>query len=201
MIDEDLIMTEFVKAARGPTYSPALSVEPIGGLKAVYLERPDDVSKASYPFILVDLTSIEKEAAWIIDDTQVDGSDKVIYSTNYELLISYHVYGSGARSIANQLEGYFRFETVRNNIQTITGGVVVTTLPIESVPQSLADKFVDSAIFSVLFAVTDSSADPNSGVIETLDLDGELIHVGYGDADSDNPDPSPVPVLVDTDYT
>jgi hypothetical protein len=198
MLDIEAILTQFVETARGPTYSPPLSVEAIGGLKNVYRERPDDVAKADYPYILVDLLSIEKESGWIIDNLEIDVNDNVVYKTNYELVIAFHIYGSGARAIANQLEGYLRFEGVRNNIETNTGGVVVTTLPIESVPQQLADKFVDSAILNVLFAINDSAADTTSTIIDFLNIDGQLVHAGY---DSASDDPAPLPVDVDIDYT
>ena len=181
MIDVEGILSKFAEVATEPTYSPALSVDPDSLIKNVFQERPEDTPKPNYPYIVLDLTAIEQENGWEINQ-YVDDNDNTVYETNYELLLSYHVYGSGARAIANQLEGYFRFERVRNDVEKTTGGVIVQTLPIQSLPQQLSDKFIDSAIFTLLFAVTDSQADTQSTIIDQVDIDGEL-HRYVGDPD------------------
>lgn len=195
MIDVEGILTEFVKIARDRTYTPPLSTNAESGLKSVLRARPDDIAKENYPFIVVDLLSITKESGEWIDDTAVDGNDNVIYSTNYDMVISYHVYGTGARAIANQLQSSLRFETARNTIETNTGGLIVQTFDIQSLPQQLSDKFVDSAVLDVMFVITDAEADTDSTVIDTTVIEGELVHAGFDDA-ADDPNSLPVDINV-----
>ena len=186
MIDIDTIISEFVQIARLPTYSPALSVEPISGLANVYKIRPDDVPKADYPFLTVDLTSITKESGEWVDDLTVDVNENVVYSTNYDLMISFHVYGQGARAIANQLQGFFRFESTRITLEENTGGgLIVQTFDVQSLPQHLADKFVETAVLTLQFVITDAAADTGSTVIDTNIISGELVHQGYDSAADD----------------
>lgn len=198
MIDFDKIMEEFSAIAREPTYVPTLSTN-VGGLKNVYQSRPEDASEATYPYIILELLNIQHDGGWLIDET-VDSNDNVVYHTNYELLLGYHVFGEGSFAIANQLEGLFRFETVRDQIDILVGGKIGQTFPIQSLPQSLASKFVDSATFEVTLAITDSSVDLQSGIIKNLALAGELIHAGYGDSNSSNPDPAPVSANINIDF-
>jgi len=196
MIDIPTIMQTFVEIARDRTYTPPLSTNAESGLKSVLRERPDTVSKESYPYILVDLLSIDKESGEWIDDLTVNVSDQVVYSTNYELTISYHVYGMGARAISNQLQSFLRFESTRNKIETDTGGgVLVQTFNIESLPERLANKFIDSSILTLQFVITDSEADTASTIIDTTNIDGELVHQGF-DSAADDPNSLEVDINV-----
>jgi hypothetical protein len=181
MIDVDGIASKFVQIAREPTYTPTLSVDTDSGFKNVFKARPVSTPKPDYPYIVVDITEIRQENGWLFRQ-YVNPSDEVVYETHYELLVAYHIYGEGAKAIANQLEGYFRFNRVRDDLTTVTGGKLVQKLPIEQLPKRLADKFVDSAIFNIVFAITDTSIDSQEGIIDNLNIDGEL-HRYVGDPD------------------
>ena len=114
----------------------------------------------------------------------------MFWETDYTLLLQYTVYGDDSHSIANELEGYFRLQRVRDDIREATGGALVQTFEVVSSPQSLADKFVEASFFNITFSIVDRVDDTQTGVFDTLDLDGELAR------NQDDPNPFPLDITV-----
>lgn len=193
MIDTEAIKAEFVKIARELTYVRPLSTNAKSGLKNVYKSRPDDTDKPDYPFIVLDLLSIDQTDAWELNKRADPITGDYIVDTNYDLLLSYTVYGDQAMTIANQLEGYFRLNRVLDTLcENTNGGNLVQTFPVQSIPQELANKFVDAASFDLIFTVTDTITDTETGTIDEINLTGELNRI--------EDDPSPLPIIINETF-
>ena len=149
---------------------------------AVIISR-QDIPKPNYPYVVLDTLSTVQENGWKYD-FYADVNDNIVYETNYHVLFEYRIFGGDATAIANKLEGYFRLGRVLDRICSDTGGNLVNTLPIDSLPQLLADKFVESAAFTFTLSITDTFVDTSvECVIEDVHLDGKLA------VSEDDPDP------------
>jgi len=180
MIDFDTLKSVLVQIAREPTYSPALST--VSGKAAVYQIRPNSI-QLPYPFIVLDVLSVEQEAGWLWNDGY-DEDNKPYYETHYLVLCSYRAYGTGAVSIANQLEGWFRREQVLNRLEDDAGAVVIETGTLTNLPVLVEDKFIESASFTITLGVTDRHVDTSAGeLIEVVDTTGSELYRETGDED------------------
>lgn len=178
MIDLDTLKSTLVQIAREPTYSPALST--VSGKAAVYQVRPNSI-QLPYPFIVLDVLSIEQENGWLWHDGY-DEDNKPYYETHYFVLCSYRAYGTGSIAIANQLEGWFRREGTLNKLEVDAGAVVIETGMIVNLPVLIEDKFVESASFTITLGVTDRHVDATPvELIETIDTTGSELYRETGD--------------------
>lgn len=187
-IDFNNIITKFIEIASEITYNPPLATNPESSLKAILRARQNQ-PKEDYPYMVIDILDVTQENGYITDDTLVDDNDNTIYQTNYQILILFRVYGAGSLPIINQLETYFRIDDVLGRINLETGGNVVETQPISSLPTQLADRWEESAAFNLVFNITDSNVYDES-IIETIDLGGKLFR------DEDDPDPLDMDISV-----
>lgn len=189
MIDFDAISAKLVAIAREPNYTAALSTT--DGFKSVFITRPDDIAP-DYPYISLDILDVREENGYLLEHGS-DENDNPYWETIYVVLFSYRVYGAGALSIANQLQGYFRRESVIDDISSSTGAAVRDMNPIDNLPFLMEDRFIESAAFTFEVGVIDRDVDTSdTGIIDTVDLDGELYR-GVGDVD-----PLLVPITVTT---
>jgi len=175
MIDYDNILTVLSTIAREPTYTPTLSVDPGSGLKNVLRAYPDDQSKPDYPYMVVDIPHVEEEGGWEVDSYVADDDFSVVHATNFTLLITFTIYGEGAKTMASTLNGYFRYGRVMDDIRVNTGGGRIKETFMVNLPNpSLATKFVEASQVNLMLSVTDSSTDEQAGVINIATVEGEL---------------------------
>lgn len=189
MIDYQNILSVFVQLAREPNYNPPLSST--NNIPNVYQARPDN-PELPYPSIIVDIIDTREQHSWVTN-RYVNGDDSTVYETNYNITINFRCYGtsenSNASSILNQLQGYFRFSRIADEITELTGGELITVDSIESLPVLRANKYIESASFNIIFGITDSSVDSSSGVITSTSLEGEMYR------HEDDPDPLPMTII------
>jgi hypothetical protein len=178
-IDFENIRSKFVSIVRDAVGTDLSFIA--GTYPAVIIARPD-TPKPDYPYVVVDTLSTQQENGWLYN-SYANENDFLTYETNYEVLFQFRVYGGDSISIANKLEGYFRLNRVLDEFTTDTGGNIVNTNPIQSLPELLADKYVESASFTLVMNITDTFVDDSEEcVIENVHLDGELA-VGEDDPD------------------
>ena len=186
-IDYTAILNRFVAVAVEGVGSQLSLID--GQYPAVIRSR-QDAPKPDYPYVVLDILNTSQEDGWLSHEG-IDENNNLFYTTRYQMLLNYTVYGDNAATIANQLEGFFRLERVRDSITNDIEVGIVQTNPISSIPQLLADKYVEAAQFSLVANVSDTFTDTSvETVIEGIDLDGELAR--------GNEDPSPIPFNITT---
>lgn len=189
-IDYDAILGKFIRVAADGV-GDQLSL--IDGTHPSVIRARQKPAKPDYPYVVLDLLQTRQEAGWLFNEG-IDLNGNKMYETHYELLLNYTVYGyNDAVKIAHDLETYFRLERVRNSIETEVEVLIVNTNPVISLPQKLADKWVESSSFSLVVNVNDRYVDVESdGFIDTVDIDGELKE------GEDDPNPIPIDIVVTT---
>ena len=188
MIDYDSIFDEFLRVAREGVGSRLSLIGPTGSEFAAVIRTRPRGPKPDYHYITFDILNTSQTKGWLLQ-SGLDGEDS-FWETDYTLLMQYTVYGDEALSIANQLEGYFRLNRVRDDIRTATGGALVQTFEADSTPKSLSDKFVEGALFNLTFSIVDRVTDTQTGVFDTVILDGELAR------SQDDTNPLPLDITV-----
>ena len=114
------------------------------------------------------------------------------------MLINYHVYdnnvdnGGDAQSIAHKLEAGFRNPVVRGEFRSVLQGSIVNTSEVTSRPTLAADRYTESADFTVEFNIHDITSVEDVGAILNVVLEGELA------LGPDDPDPLDANVSVIT---
>ncbi len=193
MIDYNVILDHFIAAAQEGVGNELSQVGPVGFEEPAVIRARQDGPKPDYPYIVLDVLNTQQLDGWLLQEG-VDDNDDPFMETTYQLTLSYTVYGSNATTdaigIANKLEGFFRLRRILDDIKTVTGGSLNVTFPIISTPQALADKFIEAAQFNFNYSIIDRITDPESGIFDTIELDGELSE------GVDDPSPLPIDVLV-----
>lgn len=189
MINYDEIKDTFIAVAREAVGSRLAEIGRDGDkYPAVINRRPKGPKPPGYPYITLDILDTVQTKGWKLD-TGVTDEENVYWETDYTVLMQYTVYGDEAKSIANELEGYFRIERVLDAIREDTGGAVVETFKVVSAPQSLSTQYVEASFFNLTFSIVDRVVDTQTGVFDTLILDGELFR------NQDDPDPYEIEII------
>lgn len=190
-LDYDGILDKFILVAQEalPTELTLIGVN--ADLPAVIRVRQDG-PKPSYPYVTINVLDTIDESGWLTS-TYIDDNDYTVVETNKQLLINYRVYGGNAINIANNLYGFFRLNRVLGDIRNTLGGSVVSTSDIDQLPILLADEYLESASFNLVFNITDTFVDSSgSDSFVTVNLNGELFD------GEDDPDPIDISITVPT---
>lgn len=180
-LDIDNILDELIIVARGGIGTLLSEIGPVGSEFPAVIRVRQEGPKPEYPYCVISLLDISDGGEWLLEE-YLDSSNNLVYESNKNLLINYRVYGGNALSISNTLHGYFRRDSVLNQIRENTGGAVVDTGSIDSLPVLLSDTYLESASFSLTLAITDtdSLADTGENYFDSVELDGGL-HNGLTD--------------------
>jgi len=187
MINYELIKQAFIDSAVEAVGGRLAEIGPAGDKFPAIIERRPNAPKPDYPYITYDVLNTSQTKGWLLS-SGVNGDGNPYWETDYTLLIQYTVYGKESRSIANQLEGYFRLDRVRGAITTATKGSLVQTFEVISAPDLLSTEFVEASLFNITFSIVDRVVDAQTGVFDTVTLDGELFRT--------DKDESPLPIDV-----
>jgi hypothetical protein len=172
-LDYDGVLDKFLLVAQEalPTQLALIGVN--SDLPAVIRARQDG-PKPGYPHVTLDVLDTIDESGWLTE-TYIDSNDYTVVETNKQLLLNYRVYGGNAINIANSLYGFFRLNRVLGDIRSTLGGSVVSISDIDQLPILLADKYLESASFNLVFNITDTFVDSSgSDAFDTVNLEGEL---------------------------
>jgi hypothetical protein len=172
-LDYDGILDKFILVAQEalPTELSLIGIN--SDLPAVIRARQTG-PKPDYPYVTIDVLDTIDESGWLTN-THIDTNDDTVVETNKQLLINYRVYGGNAINIANSLYGFFRLNRVLGDVRSTLGGSVVSTSDIDQLPILLADEFLESASFNLIFNITDTFTDTSgSDAFDKVNLDGEL---------------------------
>jgi hypothetical protein len=173
MINFDNVTDEFIRIAREAVGSRLALIGPVSGTFPAVIKPRKNGPKPDYPHILLDVLDLSQTKGWLLQ-SGIDGNENPFWETDYTLLLQYTVFGDNAISIANQLEGYFRLNRVRDAIRTETKGALVQTFEAVQSPQRLSDKYVEAALFNLTFSIVDRIVDSQTGVFDTFILNGEI---------------------------
>lgn len=193
MIDYAAIRLQFVKAAQtiiGTDLSQS------DGFPNIMFTRSNDVHR-DFPYLNIDILDTSKEYGWLTDEF-LDDSNNLVQETTYKMLINYHIYdnsidkGGDALSIAHKLEAGFRNPLVRDEFRSVLGGSIVNTSDPDSRPSLAADRYTESADFTVEFNIHDITSIEDVGRIQNVILEGDLA------LGPDDPDPLDANVSVIT---
>jgi hypothetical protein len=176
MIDFEAVINKFISVARNRVGSDLSTTKgPDGTIASIIRQNIAGTkgAKPDYPYLGVTLLNTADESGWITG-TYLDGDDNVVYFTNKTVSIQYTVHGKNSVSIANKLHKAFTFDSVRDSFRTDLNGSIVSVGKIIPVTRTDVDKYIDSAFFVVTMNIQESDADTSSGVIESINADGEL---------------------------
>lgn len=183
----DTILDTFIQVARDGLGNQLSLIGPPAGQFPAVIKVRGGGSKPSTPYVTLDVLDIMTDNEWLLSEYLAD-DDSLVYETTTNLLLNYRVYGGNALNIANNLHGYLRVESVRDYIREETGGALVTTGNIDSLPVLLSHAYLESASFNLTFSIVDTLTIPDTGsnYFDTVDLQGELKR------NEDDPDPLPI---------
>lgn len=181
-IDVDAIRAKFISVAQDGVGSQLSSTGPPTALEPSVIRARSKGTNPAYPFITLDILDIRDEDGWITERA-VNESDHLEYFTHKKVSLYYRSYGPNSISIINDLHSYFRLEGVRDDIRSTLSGSVVNTLLIDSVPMQLIDEYIESSSLGVTFNIVDSYEDTSTGIIDNVDISGEV----YRHADVEDP--------------
>jgi hypothetical protein len=191
-LDYDAILDKFILVAQ-EALPTGLSLIGVGGNLPAVIRARQEGSKPDYPYATIDVLDTVDESGWLYSET-INSNDETVYETNKQLLLNYRVYGGNAVSIAQKLHGFFRLNRVLGDIRNTLGGSVVTVDDVDQLPILLADTYLESASFNIIFNITDTFIDTlGSDSFTTIHLDGTIF-----DISTDDPNPLDVDIIVPT---
>lgn len=172
-IDYDGILDNFILIAREALPTQLSMIGENEDIPAVIRARQKGITP-DYPYVTLDVLDTREEFGWL-NNEHVNDSDQVVVETTKQLLLNYRVYGGSAINLANILHGFFRLNRVLGSIRTTLGGSVVSTSDIDQLPILLADGYLESASFNLVFNITDTFVDTfGSNVFDHVNLYGEI---------------------------
>ena len=172
-IDVNAIVDQFILTAQQAVGSQLSQTAHPTAPKGSVIPVRSRHTTPSYPYITIDILDIRDEDSWITL-REVNEADNLEYFTHKQVSIHYVGYGENSIQIINDLQGYFRLEGVRDEIRAALGGSVVSTLIINSLPVQLVDEYLESSSLGIVFNVQDSYADTSTGIIDNVDISGEI---------------------------
>lgn len=182
-IDYNAIKTKFVSVIQAGVGTQLSSTGPTSNPEpSVIKTRPVDGAVPDYPYIVIDVLDTRDEQGWL-SWIRVNQNNNPVYGTYKTMLLSFRCYGEQSLKIMNDLRNYFLLEYVRDNIRDTLGGSVVEVLELDSMPIKTSDRFLESAAVNLIFNIKDETTDTSSGIIDNINLDGEIYR------HNDDPDP------------
>ena len=173
-LDIKSITNTFIAIAAKEVGSQLSTIRKSGAdVPAVILAR-DTQTSPSYPYIVVDIITIDDNGGYLTGEGINDDGDPY-FSSHYRLLFQYTVYGPDSLSIAHELKGKFRVDRVLNDVKVGTGGALEDVFTVTSLPERLSSRYLEVAAFNLSLSLTDTVVDVETGVIETIDLTGEVL--------------------------
>lgn len=165
-VDISNIQNEFIRVAEDYVGSDLYSTS------SVYKSR-DDFPRDRRPYITFDILSIDDNGGWLLNEG-VNENDEPFYTAQLRMLLQYTVYGDNAMYIAGKLRNAFRLNRILNEITTNTCGGIENVYSVDSLPQRIATRYEEVASFNLTFTINDTTTDPLTGIITTINLDGSL---------------------------
>lgn len=181
-LDYSIITNEFIRVAREGVGDSLSTTGPTGSEFPSVIKARSGGTKPDYPYIQLDVLNTTKTSGWELE-RGVDSSDNPFIDTHYKILLQYTVYGGNAIEIAHNLESYFRWDRVLNDIHSNTNGKLEQTFDVISTPEKLATDYIEAAAFNLTFNILDRITDSATGVFDRIILDGDLAR------DANDPDP------------
>ena len=168
-IDIDAILKEFISLARDGVGGSLSTIGPSGNTAPAVIKARQDGPLPDYPYVVVDILDISR-GGWLLNES-VDDNDNPFYETTYTLLMNYRCYGGNSIEIIHELEGFFRFPRVRDEIRSTIGGALVDTDSVDTLPVLNSTEFLESASFNFTYSITDTLVDTSTGIFDTVILD------------------------------
>ena len=179
-VDLNAIVDQFILTAQEAVGSQLSQSAHPTSPKASVIPARSRHTTPSYPYITIDILDIRDENGWVTL-REVNEADNLEYFTHKQVSIYYRSYGEGSIQVINDLQSYFRLERVRDEIRQALEGSVVETHIIDSLPVKLTDEYIESSSLSVIFNIEDSYVDTSTGLIESIELSGEVHRSGEDD--------------------
>lgn len=174
MIDESAIYSKFISVVQDAVGASLSQTGPSGSPESAAIRIRANGVKPAYPYITVGILDTKDESGWLTGEYVDPNSESPVYETNKQLLINFRCHGGDALSIINDLHGGFRLPSVLDDVRDTLTGSVVSLSNVDNLPVLLADKYLESASFNLVFNITDTLTDSNTGIIDNVQLDGEL---------------------------
>ena len=181
-VDYTAIYSKFISVTQTAVGSYLSTTGPAGAPEPSVIQRRPSGPHPDYSYISIDILDTGDESGWMAFE-EVDINDNVTISTYEKMLINFRCYGKNSFEVMNTLKHYFRIESVRNDIREALAGSIVDVLDIDSLPIELSDGFLESSDFNVIFNIIATQTDTSTGIIDNIDLDGEVYR--------DEEDPTP----------
>ena len=172
-VDLNSIIDQFILTAQEAVGSQLSQSAHPTNPKASVIPARSRHTTPSYPYITIDILDIRDENGWVTL-REVNEANNLEYFTHKQVSIYYRSYGEDSIQIINDLQSYFRLERVRDEIRQALEGSVVETHIIDSLPVKLTDEYIESSSLSVIFNIEDSYVDTSVGIIDNIDLSGEI---------------------------
>lgn len=181
MIDTDAVYQCFIDRAREALPTQLSMIGPQADIPAVIKSRQVG-AKPEYPYVTVDMITISETHG---DTTAeyLNAQNLPVIETHYKILMQYTVYGGDAMNIGQRLRGYFRLPQALAAITADTTGTLEDTFDVISRPEALSTEFLEVAALQLTMNISDCISDTQSGVFDTINLNGEMKY-------RDDPDPS-----------
>lgn len=189
MIDFKGIRTKFKLIAMQQVGSYLSQVGVNGDIPAVIDARPTLVDskalpKPPYPYITVDIYGPINDTNFYDRDRYFDeDTGQMVHATKKTVMVRYTCYGGVSSSenadlaqyITNELCNKFRLGSVIDDLEDSIGVAPQMVTDIDNLPTLLSTYYLETASFNVLCDVVDTVSDPNTFVIEEVDLTGEVV--------------------------
>jgi len=183
-LDITAITNTFVDIAAKEVGSQLSTVRKSGAdVPAVILAR-DTQTTPSYPYIAVDIITIDDSGSWRISQGVNDAGEPWVASY-YRILFQYTVYGPDSLSIAHSLKGKFRVDRVLNDVEVGTSGKIEDVFAVSSLPEKLSSRYLEVAAFNLSLTMTDIVVDVETGLIANINLNGDLTNTDDSTLDLD----------------
>lgn len=187
MIDSKAIKTKFKLHAQQQIGSYLAQVGSGENIPAVIDARPTYIDgialpKPPYPYVTVDMFDLNDKHyydanRYIDEDTELE-----VHQFYKRFMIRYQMLGGVTASsssedpemVMNLLRNTFRLPLVIADIEDTTGATPHETTEIDNTPVRLSSYYLESAAFNVICEIVDSISDPDTFIIEEVDLDGEV---------------------------
>ena len=199
MIDYNLISNTLVGITRDAVGDLLSRTGTVGDNRPSVIITRQGNTKPNEPYVVLDKLSTSSTKGWLTEYGLVDGTEIEQYVSEYTILYQFTVYGNNqelqidAHDICQRLEAYYRFPSVLERLEKEAAINLEQTFEIVSAPQKLsAQRDLEVSYFTATFVVRDVLQDPSVGVIERLNISGDV----YKSPEDETPLPQPIEINV-----
>lgn len=188
MIDLKAIRTKFKLLAQQQVGSYLAQIGAGNDIPAVVDARPTILNGVAqpmppYPYITVDVVTINDNYNYdsnVFIDSNTDTEIHQMYKT---VIVMYRMYGGISSSdnddhcyfVMNEFQNKFRLPLIIGDLENTLGLTPQLTTDLDTIPIQKATYSIDTAAFNVRCEIVDSVEDPDTFIIETVDLDGNVV--------------------------